>query len=183
MISNSTFYFYRRYIKTLQSRVLTILDERQEMKNLMILNCRGTKVCRDLHLCMRAYQSRQGWQPTPVFLPREFYGQRSLTGYSPWGHKESDMTEWLTHMHAYTHPHTDTDTHNTHNLSPSPSRQSVPSCACGLLSRCRCWADPRVASVFTTQHLAVERDDHLFLFQGEKEYFLSAYWYPTLRKE
>jgi len=36
---------------------------------------------------------RRKWQPTPVFLPGEFHGQRSLTGYSPWGHKESDMTE------------------------------------------------------------------------------------------
>ena len=33
------------------------------------------------------------WQPTPVFLPGEFHGQRSLVGYSPWGHKESDTTE------------------------------------------------------------------------------------------
>ena len=33
------------------------------------------------------------WQPTPVFLPGEFHGQRSLSGYSPWGHKELDMTE------------------------------------------------------------------------------------------
>ena len=33
------------------------------------------------------------WQPTPAFLPREFQGQRSLTGYSPWGHKKSDTTE------------------------------------------------------------------------------------------
>ena len=32
-------------------------------------------------------------QPTPVFLPGESYGQRSLVGDSPWGHKESDMTE------------------------------------------------------------------------------------------
>ena len=32
-------------------------------------------------------------QPTPVFLPGEFHGQRSLAGCSPWGHKESDMTE------------------------------------------------------------------------------------------
>jgi len=31
-----------------------------------------------------------------AFLPGEFHGQRSLMGYSPWGHKESDMTEWLT---------------------------------------------------------------------------------------
>ena len=32
-------------------------------------------------------------QPTPVFLPGEFHGQRSLVGYSPWGHKEWDTTE------------------------------------------------------------------------------------------
>ena len=36
------------------------------------------------------------WQPTPGFLPGKFHGQRSLVGYSPWGHKESDMTERLT---------------------------------------------------------------------------------------
>ena len=35
-------------------------------------------------------------QPTPVFLPGEFLGQRGLTGYSPWDHKELDMTERLT---------------------------------------------------------------------------------------
>ena len=32
-------------------------------------------------------------QPTPLFLPGKSHGQRSLVGYSPWGHKESDMTE------------------------------------------------------------------------------------------
>ena len=35
------------------------------------------------------------WQPAPVFLPGESYGQRSLAGYSPWGRKESDTTEQL----------------------------------------------------------------------------------------
>ena len=39
---------------------------------------------------------RKEWQSTPVFLPGEFQGQRSLEGYSPWGHKESGMTERLT---------------------------------------------------------------------------------------
>ena len=38
---------------------------------------------------------RREWRPTPVFLPGKSHGQRSLVGYSPWGHKESDMTEWL----------------------------------------------------------------------------------------
>ena len=38
---------------------------------------------------------RRKWQPTPVLLPRKFHGWRSLVGYSPWGRKESDTTEWL----------------------------------------------------------------------------------------
>ena len=36
-------------------------------------------------------------QPTPVFLPGESHGQRSLAGYGPWGHKESDRTEATYH--------------------------------------------------------------------------------------
>ena len=36
---------------------------------------------------------RRAWQPTPVFLPGESHGQRSLVGYSPWGCKKSDTTE------------------------------------------------------------------------------------------
>ena len=36
---------------------------------------------------------RRKWLPTPVFLPGKFHRQRSLVGYSPCGHKESDKTE------------------------------------------------------------------------------------------
>ena len=39
---------------------------------------------------------RRKWQHTPVLLLVEPHGQRSLVGYSPWGCKESDTTEWLT---------------------------------------------------------------------------------------
>ena len=38
---------------------------------------------------------RRKWQPTPVPLPGKSHGWRGLVGYSPWGHKESDMTERL----------------------------------------------------------------------------------------
>ena len=42
---------------------------------------------------------RRAWQPTPVFLPRESHGQRSLEGYSPRGCKKSDTSEQLnTHI-------------------------------------------------------------------------------------
>ena len=39
-------------------------------------------------------------QPTPVFLPGEFHGQRSLAGYGPWSHKEWDMTKETAHTHV-----------------------------------------------------------------------------------
>ena len=38
---------------------------------------------------------RRKWQTTPIFLPGKSHGWRSLVGYSPWGHKESDTTEQL----------------------------------------------------------------------------------------
>ena len=36
---------------------------------------------------------RRTWQPSPVFLPRESHGQRSLVGCCPWGRPELDTTE------------------------------------------------------------------------------------------
>ena len=41
-------------------------------------------------------RQRKEWQPTPVFLAGKFHGQRGLESYSPWGHKELDMTKQLT---------------------------------------------------------------------------------------
>ena len=38
---------------------------------------------------------RRQWHPTPVLLPGKSHGRRSLVGCRPWGHEESDMTEWL----------------------------------------------------------------------------------------
>ena len=38
---------------------------------------------------------RSKWQTTPVFLPGEFHRQKNLSGYSPWGYKESDTSEGL----------------------------------------------------------------------------------------
>ena len=47
---------------------------------------------------VRKISWRRKWHSTPVFLPGKFCSQRSLMGYSPWGHKESDTAEWLS-MH------------------------------------------------------------------------------------
>ena len=45
---------------------------------------------------------RRKWQSTPVFLPGEFHGWRSLVGYCPRSHKKSDATKWHTHTHTHT---------------------------------------------------------------------------------
>ena len=42
---------------------------------------------------VRKISWRTAWPPTPVFLPGESPGQRSLEGCSPWGHTESDTSE------------------------------------------------------------------------------------------
>ena len=54
-----------------------------------------------LHPWVRKIPWRRKWEPTPVFLPGESHGQKSLVGYSPWGHKELDTTEWLTLLCLY----------------------------------------------------------------------------------
>ena len=45
---------------------------------------------------------RRKWQSTPGLLPGKSHGQRSLVGYSPWGRKESDMTERLNNNNKMT---------------------------------------------------------------------------------
>ena len=62
------------------------------------------------------------WQPTPVLLPGKSHEQRSLVGYSPWGCKESDMTERL-HFSFRAHP-VECRTHWI--LRPCSTRVTVP---------------------------------------------------------
>ena len=50
---------------------------------------------------------RRACQPTQYSCLEHPQGQRSLTGYSPWGHKGSDTTEQLTHTRTHTHTHTE----------------------------------------------------------------------------
>ena len=54
----------------------------------------------DINWVSVTFDWRRKWQPTPVFLPRKSYGQRNLVGYSLWGHKDLDTTEWWTLSHS-----------------------------------------------------------------------------------
>ena len=57
--------------------------------------CQGRKRCERCRFdpWIGEVPCRREWQPTPVFLPGEFHGQRRLVDYSSWGRKESDVTE------------------------------------------------------------------------------------------
>ena len=61
--------------------------------NNLPVNARDTR--RRLNSWVGKITWRRKWQTAPVFLPGKLHGQRSLAGYSPWGGKELDMTEWL----------------------------------------------------------------------------------------
>ena len=60
---------------------------------------------------LEAERSPGGENDNPlVFLPGKSHGQRSLVGYSPWGHKESDMTKRLS-THTLQILHTEKNAH------------------------------------------------------------------------
>ena len=82
------------------------LSQQTELASLVVFYLLGTRQSEDLsiNLLRPGFNSQVGkipwrrkWQPTPVFLPGEFHGQRSLVGYSPWNCKESDRTQQLIH--------------------------------------------------------------------------------------
>ena len=59
---------------------------------------RGKKKMRFFDPWVRKIPCRRKWQSTPVFLPGEYHGQRSLVGYILWSYKELGTTEWLTQL-------------------------------------------------------------------------------------
>ena len=101
--------------------VIYVLRKRAELqttrKNLMKLPTQwASLVARWKRICLQCRRPgfdpwvgkipwRRKWQPTPIFLPGKSHGQRSLAGYSPWGHKELDMSEWLNHHHPHNKDH------------------------------------------------------------------------------
>ena len=72
----------------LMTRWASPLPQRERIQ----LRCRRGRRC-GFDCQIRKIPWRRKWQPTPVPLPGESYGQRSLAGYSPQGCKELDMTE------------------------------------------------------------------------------------------
>ena len=85
---------------------------------------------------VRKVPGRRAWQPIPVFLPGESHGQRSLAGYSPWGLKELDTTEWLNSNNYYAWFLSSPTRDPTH--APCTGRQSIKH-STGTVSKHNCF--------------------------------------------
>jgi len=68
----------------------------KQEKNLFLWNIQESHLTILFRCHIRKWKGQ--WHPTPVLLPGGSHGRRSLVGCSPWGHEESDTTEWL-HFH------------------------------------------------------------------------------------
>ena len=75
-------------------------------------------------LCQDDPLKKEMAQTTSVFLPEEFYGQRNLGGYSPWGCRELVTTEQLTHTQQLQ------PTNWNYCLSPIPAQPLTSLCLC-----------------------------------------------------
>ena len=89
--------------------------------------CRRCRGC-GFNLWVREIPWSRKWQPTPVFLPGKFPGQRGLAGYSPWGHKEWDTTEDPSTQRARAHTPSPS---LTQSLTLSPPWTPTPDTAVG----------------------------------------------------
>ena len=75
-----------------------------EETSLVVQTVKNLSTIRDIQVCWipgsRRFPWRRKWQPTPVLLPGKSHWQRSLVGYTPWGHKELYTTKRL-HFHFH----------------------------------------------------------------------------------
>ena len=92
----------RRYAGVLWCLIITTVNIRKHFLipqlRLRYRRLRWYRICLQcsrlgFDLWVRKIPWRRKWLPTPVFLPGKSHGQESLVGCSPWGYKESDMTE------------------------------------------------------------------------------------------
>ena len=86
------------------------------------------------------FDRRRQWHPTLVLLPGKFHGWRRLVGCSTWGHRESNMTEWL-HFHAL---EKEMATHSSVLVWRIPGR--------GSLVGCRLWSRTESDMTEVTSH-------------------------------
>ena len=99
---------------------------------------------------------RRKWHPTPVFLPGKSHGQRSLVGCSPWGRRESDMTEQF----HFTHFILD---HWRRRWQPTPVFLPGETHGQGSLAGHGAWGRRELDTTEVTEHALILIKNHLFI--------------------
>ena len=117
------------------------------------------------------------WQLTPVFLPEKSHGHRSLVGYSPKGHKELDMTEWLSTSVQFSHSVV------SDSLRPHESQHARPPCPSpppGVHPNSYAssqWCHPAISSSVVPSPPAPNPSQHQGLFQWvNSSHKVAKYW-------
>ena len=119
------------------------------------LMCVNRRTTRSLHTAVP--QGRRKWQPTPVVLPRESHGQRSLVGCCPQGHTESATTEVTQH----------TCMHWRREWQPTPVFLPGESQGQRSLVGCRLWGCTELDTTEATQQQQ-EGQGHLLILWGNQ---------------
>ena len=125
---------------------------------------------------VRKIPRRREWLPTAVFLPGESHGQKSLVGYSPWGHKELDMADWLIISFSF-HQRVGvwricssslSDVPTAINIAPSPkTEKSLPPCCALVLTYSLHW-DLAQRKIYHEDHCEGEMSESLMLTASSK---------------
>ena len=101
---------------------------------------------------------RKKWQLTPVFLPGKSHGQRSLVGYSPWGRRESDTTEQLTHtlcLQCFCNFRT---IHRYAEYKQNKNTKPIKVCNINVISQIYCWCQRKLRFSYHAQGDAANND-------------------------
>ena len=86
ILHHSTFFIVQLSHPYMTILKLKIILKKRERERRNFLQCRRHRKC-SFDPWVGKFPWRRAWQPAPVFLPGESHGQRSLVGYSPWGHR------------------------------------------------------------------------------------------------
>ena len=129
------------------------LDWRSTLPRLFTQASHSSSLLICFNLVFRMYL-QLGYKNATSILPGKFHGQRSLVGYSPWSHKELDMTEQLTHTHTHTH---NIHTHNRYSL-PYSLDETMYCCCCLVAQPWATLCDPMSCSTpgFSVLHYLLE---------------------------
>ena len=115
---------------------------------------------------------RRKWQLAPILLPAKPHGQRSLAGYSPWGHKEMNVTECM-RAHLPTHTHTPPPQHTRGILVLWPGTEPLSRVGRWILNQWTTRKVPEVLEFLLLTAKYVSKDSYPDIYHFCGSHFIS----------